>query len=284
MRLWTEAGAAVFEWIRNGNPPENYGVCSAIAIRAGAEQCDSSSSGRRPGERRDDENLVRRYGILIPNSFSAASIRCGGSILITSASPVSSRLFRLDRIAGQPVRPPDRMSSLMGRSCDCVSVSRIAVAGGLDLVGHERLPELFDQRRPVDVEGEGEFVRRIAFDHLAADVQRTIGLAHDERAADPQIDLDGKAGEILPAELRRRQCLPYLLRRRGDVDRVDDRGLELFDVHDTPSMPRLERGIASAVPDFEHALEAGEDGGPSLGDAVEQDAASDRNLHASASA
>ena len=57
--------------------------------------------------------MATDYGILIPIAFSAASIRCGGSILMTRASPVSSRLFRLDRIAGQPARPPDRMSSLM---------------------------------------------------------------------------------------------------------------------------------------------------------------------------
>ena len=56
------------------------------------------------------------YGVPIPISFSAASIRSGGAILIFSAWPVSSRLFRLERIAGQPARPPDRMSSLMSRS------------------------------------------------------------------------------------------------------------------------------------------------------------------------
>jgi hypothetical protein len=43
-----------------------------------------------------------RYGVAIPNFFNASSIRRGGSILMISASPVSSRLFRLERIAGQP--------------------------------------------------------------------------------------------------------------------------------------------------------------------------------------
>src|SRR5258708_36955397 len=42
------------------------------------------------------------YGVLMPNFFSASSIRCGGCILMTSACPVSSRLLRLERIAGQP--------------------------------------------------------------------------------------------------------------------------------------------------------------------------------------
>src|SRR4051812_29262611 len=86
-----------------------------------------------PGLRRDDgERLFRNndYGVPIPNSFSAASIRSGGAILITIALPVSSRLFRLERIAGQPARPPDRMSSLSGRSCDWINVSFTASPAG----------------------------------------------------------------------------------------------------------------------------------------------------------
>jgi hypothetical protein len=35
-------------------------------------------------------------------------MRCGGSILIATAVPVSSRLFMPERIAGQPARPSDR--------------------------------------------------------------------------------------------------------------------------------------------------------------------------------
>ena len=42
------------------------------------------------------------YGVLIPSFFNASSICRGGSILMASASPVSSRLLRLERIAGQP--------------------------------------------------------------------------------------------------------------------------------------------------------------------------------------
>ncbi len=42
------------------------------------------------------------YGVPIPSRFSASSIRCGGAIFTASGSPVSSRLFRLERIAGQP--------------------------------------------------------------------------------------------------------------------------------------------------------------------------------------
>ena len=42
------------------------------------------------------------YGVAIPSSFSAASIRAGGCIGITIAFPVSNRLLRLERIAGQP--------------------------------------------------------------------------------------------------------------------------------------------------------------------------------------
>ena len=58
---------------------------------------------RRPGVRGDDAKGMRvTYGIPIPNSFSAASIRCGGCIWMAIALPVSSRLFRLERIAGQP--------------------------------------------------------------------------------------------------------------------------------------------------------------------------------------
>ena len=72
---------------------------------------------------REERQGRQDYGVAIPISFSAASIRSGGAILIVSAWPVSNRLYRLDRIAGQPVRPPDRMSSLMSRSCDCSIVS-----------------------------------------------------------------------------------------------------------------------------------------------------------------
>jgi len=55
-------------------------------------------AGARPGMTMLDND----YGVPIPILFSAASIRCGGSIFIASASPVSSRLLRLERIAGQP--------------------------------------------------------------------------------------------------------------------------------------------------------------------------------------
>ena len=96
----------------------------------------------------------------------------------------------------------------------------------LDLVGDERGPKLFHQRRPVDVERERELPRRLAFDHFARDVRRPIRRVHDVRAADPQIDLDRIAEEIFPAELRRRQRLPHLLGRGGDVDGVDDGGFE----------------------------------------------------------
>ena len=52
-----------------------------------------------PCFRRDD---IEYYGVPIPISFSAASMRAGGAILIAIALPVSSRLFKLDRIADQP--------------------------------------------------------------------------------------------------------------------------------------------------------------------------------------
>src|SRR6266481_9651592 len=47
-------------------------------------------------------------------------------------------------------------------------------AGTLDFVGYQRWAELLDQRRPVDIPGDGEPARRVAFDHLAADVDRTV--------------------------------------------------------------------------------------------------------------
>src|SRR4051794_282490 len=59
----------------------------------------------------------------------------------------------------------------------------------------------------------------------------TIGRARNEGAANAKLGLDRKTGEILSAELRRGQRLPHLLRRRGDIDRVDDRGLEFCNVH-----------------------------------------------------
>ncbi len=42
------------------------------------------------------------HGTAIPNSLSAASIRAGGPNFTTSGRPVSSTLFKLERIAGQP--------------------------------------------------------------------------------------------------------------------------------------------------------------------------------------
>jgi hypothetical protein len=101
----------------------------------------------------------------------------------------------------------------------------------LDLVGNEGGPEFFYQRRPVDVPGDGEAFRRIAFEHLAADMHGAVGRAGDEGAADLQVGLDRKAGKILPAEFRRRQRPPHLLGRGGDVDGVDDGRLEFSEIH-----------------------------------------------------
>src|SRR5215471_18790955 len=49
----------------------------------------------------------------------------GGPSLVSSASglPVSSRLFRLDRILGHPLSPPLRMSRGTSQECDSVIVS-----------------------------------------------------------------------------------------------------------------------------------------------------------------
>src|SRR6266581_5472171 len=127
------------------------------------------------------------------------------------------------------------------------SISRL-----LDLIGHERDAELLHQRGPVDVPGDGELLRRIAFDHFAADVNRTVRRAGDERTANLQLGLHREAGKILPGELRGRQRLPDFLRRGGDVDGVDDGGLELADVHrhhSTPSIFRAASGTSSACPD-----------------------------------
>jgi AMP-binding enzyme C-terminal domain len=67
--------------------------------------------------------ITTTHGVFIPIAFSSASICGGGPILISGACPVSSTLFRLERIAGQPWRPPARISSLSGLSCDWISVS-----------------------------------------------------------------------------------------------------------------------------------------------------------------
>src|SRR6185437_7579133 len=51
------------------------------------------------------------------------------------------------------------------------------------------------------------------------------------------------------------QRLPDLLRRRGDVDRVDGQRLELIDLHQpTPSMSSAASGIASGSPDSRRLL------------------------------
>ena len=87
------------------------------------------------------------------------------------------------------------------------------IAGLLDLVSDERWPELFHQRRPVDVEGDRELLQGLAFDHLARNMHAAVRRAHDEGAAHPEIDLDRMAGEIFPGKFRARQRLPHLLRR-----------------------------------------------------------------------
>src|SRR4029077_17897728 len=112
-------------------------------------------------------------------------------------------------------------------------------------------PELLDQRRPVDIPGDGEPARGIAFDHLAADLYRAVRRPRNERAADLQLRLHREAGKILPGKLRSGQRGKDFLRRGGDIDRVDDRRLEMVDVHrpSSPSIPSAEGGIASAVPD-----------------------------------
>jgi hypothetical protein len=42
----------------------------------------------------------------------------------------------------------------------------------------------------LDIEGDGEFAGRVAFDHLAGDMPRAVRGTHDMGAADPQLDLD----------------------------------------------------------------------------------------------
>jgi hypothetical protein len=61
-------------------------------------------------------------------------------------------------------------------------------------------------------------------------MQRSIRRENLERAADVSLELHREAGEILPAELRRGQCLPHFFGRGGDIDRVDDRGPEPVDI------------------------------------------------------
>ena len=95
------------------------------------------------------------------------------------------------------------MSSPIGRSCDCISVSFCHIARRLDLVGHRAsAPSFSTSAGQLTLKVTVSFSRGLAFDHLAADVDRAIRRADDERAADLQIDLDRIAGKILSAELR----------------------------------------------------------------------------------
>jgi IS30 family transposase len=63
-------------------------------------ECESTSPRARGRQEIHADDIC--HGVPIPILFSASSIRCGGAILMTSACPVSKRLFRLERIAGQP--------------------------------------------------------------------------------------------------------------------------------------------------------------------------------------
>jgi hypothetical protein len=80
----------------------------------------------------------------------------------------------------------------------------------------------------LDIEGDGEFAGRVAFDHLAGDMPRAVRGTHDMGAADPQLDLDRIAEKILPAEIRHRQRPPDFFRRRRNVDGVDGGRLEVI--------------------------------------------------------
>ena len=53
------------------------------------------------------------HGFSATAFFTASTMPSGGSIFTSSGLPVSSTLLRLERIAGQPVRPPCRISSGM---------------------------------------------------------------------------------------------------------------------------------------------------------------------------
>src|ERR1700733_5764074 len=84
-------------------------------------------------------------------------------------------------------------------------------------------------------------------------MQRTVRRAHNIGAADSQLDLDGIAEEIFPAEFRRCQRLPDLLSCRGDIDRIDDGRLEAVDVHDryissSSSIDSASNGMISGWP------------------------------------
>ena len=111
----------------------------------------------------------------IPIFFSAASIRCGGSILMTSAFAGFQQALEAGEDRGPARRPPDRMSSSIGAVVRLRQRQPDRIAGRLDLVGHQGRAELLDQPRPVDVPGDGELARRIAFDHLAADMDEPSG-------------------------------------------------------------------------------------------------------------
>src|SRR5579872_734911 len=51
------------------------------------------------------------HGLAAASSFTSSIIPLGGSSLMTSGLPVSSTLLTLDKIAGQPERPPDSNAS-----------------------------------------------------------------------------------------------------------------------------------------------------------------------------
>jgi len=68
---------------------------------------------------------VEPYGVAIPIFFSAASIRCGGSIFITALRRLQQAL-QAGEDRGPALTAAERMSPSIGRSCAWVSVSRTA--------------------------------------------------------------------------------------------------------------------------------------------------------------
>ena len=65
--------------------------------------------------------------------FTASTMPRGGASFTSSGFPVSSTLLRLERIAGQPVRPPCRIASGMSHECASVIVSFTALPPGCSI-------------------------------------------------------------------------------------------------------------------------------------------------------
>ena len=168
---------------------------------------------------------------------------------MASGLPVSSTLLRLEKIAGQPARPPASRASGTSHEYELGQCQLDAVTGRLDVVADEAFRQLAQLRHPFDRPCRGEPARRRPCDDLSSHVHAAVGKSHDEIAADFRLYLEQTTVEILLRQHANGQRLPYLFRRRRNLDHVDRLRLELCRVGHARTSAIVCRFLSSSLQD-----------------------------------